>query len=126
MLLPVCLRDGHGIERVASAAEHDRALALVSHLPQLLSSALASVVSGQPDASSLLSLSGAGFRDMTRLAASPWNVWRDILATNPREVVSALDQLLDTLTAARDELRQVTHGGDRLETTASMFDHASR
>ena len=112
--------------RVMTAREHDRALALVSHIPQLLSSALASAVENQPDADALLGLSGAGFRDMTRLAASPWNVWRDILATNPREVATALDHLLDRLTAARDELRQLTDGGDHLEATAALFDQTSR
>lgn len=112
--------------RVMTAREHDRALALVSHLPQLLSSALASIVEDQPDAAALLGLSGAGFRDVTRLAASPWNVWRDILATNPREVASALDQLLDKLTAARDELRQLSDGGTSLEATAALFNRSSR
>ncbi|HEV2859946.1 MAG TPA: prephenate dehydrogenase/arogenate dehydrogenase family protein [Pyrinomonadaceae bacterium] len=112
--------------RVMTASEHDRALALVSHLPQLLSSALASTVEDQPDAASLLGLSGAGFRDVTRLAASPWSVWRDILATNPREVASALEQLLDKLTAARDELRQLADGGHSLEATAALFNRSSR
>ena len=107
--------------RVMTAREHDRALALVSHLPQLLSSALASTVGDQPDAAALLGLSGSGFRDVTRLAASPWSVWRDILATNPREVASALDQLLDKLTAERDELRQLSDGGQSLEATAALF-----
>lgn len=112
--------------RVMTAREHDRAMALVSHLPQLLSSALASTVEDQPDDAALLSLSGAGFRDVARLAASPWDVWRDIVATNPREVASALDQLLDKLTAARDELRRLSNGGRSLEATAALFNRPSR
>jgi prephenate dehydrogenase len=91
--------------RVMTAREHDRALALVSHLPQVVSGALAATVARQPDAASLASLSGTGYRDMTRLAASPWSMWRDILATNPSEIADALDVLLAQLAAARDELR---------------------
>jgi prephenate dehydrogenase len=92
--------------RVMTAREHDRALALVSHLPQLVAGALAATVAARPDAVALKSLSGAGFRDMTRLAASPWGMWRDILATNPSEIADALDALLAQLAPVRDELRR--------------------
>ena len=92
--------------RVMTADAHDRALALVSHLPQLASCALAATVEAQPDADSLLDLAGAGYRDATRLAASPWGVWRDILATNPSEVADALDPFIAQLAAVRDELRE--------------------
>jgi prephenate dehydrogenase len=102
---------------VTSAAEHDRALALVSHLPQLASGALAAVVEALPDADALKALSGAGFRDMTRLAASPWSVWRDILATNPAEVADALDAFVSKLSAVRDELRD-----GRLSMAGTLFD----
>jgi prephenate dehydrogenase len=93
---------------VMTAREHDRALALVSHLPQLVSSALAACVGAQADAGALASLSGKGYRDMTRLAASPWGVWCDILLTNSSEVADALDLLLTKLAAVRDELRHQT------------------
>ena len=106
-----------------TAREHDRALALISHLPQLVSSALAAVIADQTDAAALANLSGAGYRDMTRLAASPWSVWRDILATNPAEVAAALDSLVLKLAAARDELRDhAPHAGDKLGATGALFD----
>ena len=89
-----------------TAAEHDRALALVSHLPQLLSSALAATVEAQPDASACLNLAGTGYRDMTRLAASSWSVWRDILATNSESIADALDLYVEKLVELRNELRQ--------------------
>ncbi|MDX6692565.1 MAG: prephenate dehydrogenase [Blastocatellia bacterium] len=98
-----------------TADEHDRALAFVSHLPQVASSALAAVVKEQADAPALAQLSGAGYRDMTRLAASSWLVWRDILATNSSNIAEALDLLIARLTAARDELRQPS---ERDETSA--------
>lgn len=94
--------------RVMPAREHDRAMAFLSHLPQLVSGALAAVARDRLDARALRELAGAGYRDLTRLAASPWSVWRDILSTNSAEVADALDALLETLAAARDELR--AHG----------------
>jgi prephenate dehydrogenase len=103
-----------------TADEHDRAMALISHLPQLVSSALAAVVQDQPRAGALSHLSGAGYRDMTRLAASSWSMWRGILATNPAHIVAALDALVEKLSAVRDELRGAGEGSP-LEMTGSLF-----
>jgi prephenate dehydrogenase len=91
--------------RVMTAAEHDRALARLSHLPQLVSCALAATVNEDVDEVELSALAGPGYRDMTRLASSPWGIWRDILATNSVEVADALDALISKLSAARDGLR---------------------
>lgn len=108
---------------VMTAREHDRAMALVSHLPQLVSSALAAVVKGEPDAAALVNLSGAGYRDMTRLAASQWSVWRDILATNPAPLAAALDALLEKLAAVRDELRDFPAAdGGKLAAAGALFE----
>jgi prephenate dehydrogenase len=89
-----------------TATEHDRTFALVSHLPQLVSSALAKVVENQADASSLLALAGPGYKDMTRLASSSWSIWSDVLATNRAEISSTLDQIIDKLSSIRKELHQ--------------------
>lgn len=111
--------------RVMKPDAHDRALALVSHLPQLVSCALAAAVEGRADSDSLADLAGAGYRDTTRLAASPWGVWRDILATNAENVADALDPFIATLAAARDELREHARvAGDEsggLAATRSLF-----
>ncbi|HLA10148.1 MAG TPA: prephenate dehydrogenase/arogenate dehydrogenase family protein [Pyrinomonadaceae bacterium] len=88
-----------------SPAEHDRAMALVSHLPQLLASALASVVISRPDAEELLSIVGPGYADMTRLASSSWSIWKDILQTNRIEIANSLDQFIHVLQSVRDEMR---------------------
>jgi prephenate dehydrogenase len=110
--------------RLLTASEHDRAMAIVSHAPQLLASALASVVSEQGDAAALRSLAGAGYRDMTRLASSPWPIWRDILATNPLEVADALDALVAKLSAAGAELREYAKrgGASELNITRGLFE----
>ncbi|RYD02928.1 hypothetical protein N752_22340 [Desulforamulus aquiferis] len=67
-------------------AEHDRAVALISHLPHLLAATLVNTVAADDDCGGLLKLAGGGFRDATRIAASNSNMWRDILLTN-REMV---------------------------------------
>ena len=108
-----------------TADEHDRALAFVSHLPQIVSSAIAAVVNSQPDALALNRLSGAGYRDMTRLAASSWSVWRDILATNSSHIATALDLLIEKLAAARDELHQHS-GRDELSALGGLFEDSRR
>jgi len=68
---------------------HDRMVALYSHLPQLASTALASAVAGQGAHLPGL-LSGPGLVDMTRLALSSYDLWRDILATNSEPIERAL------------------------------------
>jgi len=108
-----------------TAREHDRAMALVSHLPQLVSSTLAATVAAQPDGGALASVAGAGFGDMTRLAASGWSVWRDILKTNSAEAAAALDRLISKLAAVRDELNEYSAGRrDELRTTGALFNQS--
>ncbi|MDQ3666973.1 MAG: prephenate dehydrogenase/arogenate dehydrogenase family protein [Acidobacteriota bacterium] len=110
-----------------TAGEHDRAMALVSHLPQLVSSALAATIKDQPDGVALISLSGAGYRDMTRLADSSWLVWRDILVTNPTLIAAALDALLTKLTDVRNELHEYSErAGTALGVTSVLFEESGR
>ena len=105
-----------------SAEEHDRAMAMVSHLPQLLSSALAQTVESQPDAQTLLEVAGSGFRDMTRLAESSWKVWRDICATNTVQIACALDILIRELQDVRDELSEfASEESHNLSFTSTLF-----
>jgi prephenate dehydrogenase len=96
-----------GAEPVWLDAEtHDWAMAMVSHLPQLVSTALAATVWDETDEDGLpLSLAGAGFRDMTRLAASPYDIWRDICLTNGENLERALDRLSQALERIRTHLR---------------------
>ena len=71
--------------RQLPAAEHDRALALVSHLPHLLAGALLAVTDPAARA-----CAGPGFRDSTRLAAGPPELWKEILSLNRPAVKKAL------------------------------------
>jgi prephenate dehydrogenase len=94
-----------------SAAEHDRLMAYVSHLPQLTASALMAVVG--VGASGGLKLAGRGLVDTTRLASSPASVWRDVSASNNDFLAEALDTLIATLTNLRRDLKS----GEALEET---------
>ena len=79
-------------------AAHDLAVAYLSHLPQLLSSGLASLIEEKHTAGDLsLELAATGFRDMTRLAESPYSVWRDICLTNLENIQMALEALTQKL-----------------------------
>lgn len=84
-------------------AEHDRVVALTSHLPQLSSTALASMLAGTLGEEQL-QISGPGLADMTRLAASAWEIWDDILRTNTGPVAAALDAYIARLQAIRARL----------------------
>jgi prephenate dehydrogenase len=96
-----------GAEPVWLEAEaHDRAAAVVSHLPQLLSVALAGVVRSQTDETGLpVTLAGRGLRDALRLAGSPYSVWRDIILTNSDNLERVLDQMIQALEQVRSDLR---------------------
>ncbi|HVL66587.1 MAG TPA: prephenate dehydrogenase/arogenate dehydrogenase family protein [Vicinamibacterales bacterium] len=102
---------------VMDADHHDRIFAFLSHLPQLVVSALMDVAAhGAGDTA--LPLAGPGLRDSTRLAGSPADIWRDIVATNETNVRRALDAMIQALTRLRDD-----GDGAVLERT---FDHARR
>ena len=89
------------------AETHDWAVGIVSHLPQLLSLALARVVQDETDETGLpFSLAGPGLQDMLRLAGSPYDVWRDILLTNTDNVSRALDRLAQEIEYLRMNLAQ--------------------
>ncbi len=70
------------------AEEHDRVLALTSHLPHLLSSALAGILPPE-----LFDLTATGFRDTTRLAAGHPGLWSAIFQANQSHLLAALDRL---------------------------------
>jgi prephenate dehydrogenase len=78
--------------------EHDRIAAATSHLPQLVSTALAAAT-GPPLARSRTArrLVGPGLQGMTRLASSPYSIWQDIFATNSKDIKAAVKIFLKHL-----------------------------
>ena len=92
-----------------TADEHDRLMAWVSHLPQLVATALAATLEGariEPRDT------GPGARDTTRLAASPFPLWAEILAGSPPDTVHALTAMEATIAKIRRSL-EVSGGRDR-------------
>ena len=86
---------------VLDAAEHDRLVAMTSHLPQLASTALAATLADTRGTE----VSGSGLMDMTRLALSSYDLWRDILATNAGHIERALAAYIQELEHIRENLR---------------------
>jgi prephenate dehydrogenase len=86
-----------------SADDHDKLLASLSHVPQIVASTLMSIV-GDAAGEKGLALAGRGLADTTRLASSPATIWRDICATNTDEIGAALDRLIAELRTLRSEL----------------------
>ena len=94
-----------------TAAEHDRAVAMVSHVPQLVSSVLAVQLTKTSDAA--LGIAGQGLRDMTRIAASDVNLWLQILCANTAPIAEVLVSLREDLSAAIDALENPGKPGSR-------------
>jgi prephenate dehydrogenase len=90
---------------VLSAHDHDRLVAVVSHVPHLVAATLMNAASdgAQPDGT-LLRLAAGGFRDMTRVAAGDPGIWPDICTENASPIVGALLALLGRASAARQNL----------------------
>lgn len=87
--------------------EHDRQVALVSHLPHLFSVALAlSAIEKSPSGTSPLELAGRSFRDMTRIAESSPTMWQEILIRNAPAVLTSLDLWEGKLAELRAWLEQ--------------------
>jgi prephenate dehydrogenase len=94
-----------------SAAEHDSAVALVSHLPQLVSSLLAArLTSGSEDQ---LVLAGQGLRDTARIAASDADLWVQIISQNSSAIAPLLSEIAE-------DLQKVTAAVKNLEAAGSL------
>ena len=87
------------------AQQHDYAVALVSHLPQLAAVALGSFLYDRLDENGLpITLAGPGLRDSLRLAGSPYSTWRDIVLTNQEYLSAALDLFSRRIEDLREKL----------------------
>lgn len=84
-------------------ADHDAAMARISHLPHVVASALVAHAAGDTDA---LELAGNGFRDTTRIASGSPGLWRHILEQNAGAVDQSLAGLVDSLNSLRIRMRE--------------------
>ncbi|MFH0521921.1 prephenate dehydrogenase [Streptomyces sp. M41] len=107
---------------VMDADAHDRAVALVSHMPHLMSSMVAARLENAEEAA--VRLCGQGIRDVTRIAASDPRMWIDILSANPGPVADLLTDVAADLEETVRALRalQSSDEAKRLEGTAGVQD----
>ncbi|MGO9864164.1 MAG: prephenate dehydrogenase [Terriglobales bacterium] len=90
---------------VVDPSEHDRFCAWISHLPQMISTALAAALVDEfgSDAPAL-DIGGRALREMTRISGSPYSMWRDIAITNKKNIGNALHKLEQRLAHIRENL----------------------
>jgi prephenate dehydrogenase len=86
-------------------ADHDLFCAWISHLPQMISTALAATLVEEfgPDAP-VLDIGGRALREMTRISGSPYSMWRDVAITNKKNIADALQKLEQRLAHIRENL----------------------
>jgi prephenate dehydrogenase len=90
---------------VVEPADHDRFCAWISHVPQMISTALAATLVDEfgPDAP-VLDIGGRALREMTRISGSPYSMWRDVAITNKKNISDALQKLEQRLAHIRENL----------------------
>ena len=91
-----------------SAVDHDRAVAKISHLPQIAASLIAKQLTGTP--AEWMELAGQGLRDTTRIAASDESLWKEIIFSNRAELEQLLINLqndLGAMVAALDDPEKI-------------------
>ena len=95
---------GAGVASMDADA-HDQLCAWISHLPQLISTALAAtLVDEYGEDAPLLETGGRALREMTRISASPYSMWRDVALTNKKNIRQALSKLEQRLAHIRENL----------------------
>jgi prephenate dehydrogenase len=110
---PVVAREWRDLVRSMGArvidmepARHDVVCAWVSHLPQMLSTALSAMLEDEfGDAPELAGIGGRALREMTRLGASPFSMWRDVAHTNAEPIAATLLALEQRLQQLREHLK---------------------
>lgn len=88
---------------------HDRIIAAVSHLPQFAAVSMVNLIARfhQEDAN-FLKLAAGGFRDMTRIASSPFSIWKDICRTNKDQIANFIDEYIAELQRIKKYLQEET------------------
>ncbi len=96
-----------GARGIAMEAErHDHLCAWISHLPQMIATALASVLRDElGDDDAVTHIGGRALREMTRIAHSPYSMWRDIALTNTENIEDALSHFEQQLAHLRENLK---------------------
>ena len=100
------------------ASTHDNIVAEVSHLPQLAATSLVNTITDS-EKFNYLSFGAGGFRDMTRIASSPFNIWEPIIRQNKEKILSALGSFKEELESVKKLIES-----DNYKTLAVKFESA--
>lgn len=98
---------------------HDEIVSKVSHLPQLLAILLVNQASTNKKGIQFIDFAAGGFRDMTRIASSDFNIWKSILKYNKLEILNSLNSFQNDL----DEVKKLI-AGDKSDSLGNLFDKA--
>ncbi|MFW5790191.1 MAG: prephenate dehydrogenase [Bacillota bacterium] len=85
---------------------HDRYLAGVSHLPQLLAYVLEEVIMTEANSYKMVAISGNGYKDMTRLASSSKDLWEEIFKSNNENLINYIDKYIARMNQYKDWLKE--------------------
>jgi len=102
---------------IMEPSKHDRVVAGISHLPQLLATGLVDLISKEENPALSKTLCAGGFRDMTRIASSQYKMWEDIIATNKENIFGMIDAFINELQLIKSAINN--------DTLAPIFDNAS-
>ena len=97
------------------AEQHDRHAAFISHMPHVISYALANTVLAQEEKENILTLAAGGFRSMSRLAKSSPAMWEDIFRQNRANVLEAVELFETELKTIKEALREEDYATLRRE-----------
>lgn len=101
--------------RTMDAVQHDRHAAFISHMPHVISYALANTVLAQEEKENILALAAGGFRSMSRLAKSSPAMWEDIFRQNRHNVLSAIELFETELSTLKKALKNQDYTALRQE-----------
>jgi prephenate dehydrogenase len=88
-----------------SPEQHDKVASAVSHLPQMIAIALTNLISKfHHENPNYVKLAAGGFRDMTRIASSPYSLWKEICKTNTNQIVYFIDEFIAELSQLKQRL----------------------
>ncbi len=97
---------------ITTPENHDRIAATISHLPQLVAVGMMNLAAScNEEDEDTLKLAAGGFRDITRIASSPFSMWSDILATNSDQIRERIDMMIGSLEAIKEEVDSAEMAG---------------
>ncbi|MFN2362665.1 MAG: prephenate dehydrogenase [Halarsenatibacteraceae bacterium] len=101
------LLEGLGVKLIELDPEsHDKYLAGVSHLPQLLAYILDEIIRAEDNSPEMLEISGNGYKDMTRLASSSKELWEEIFKSNNQNLIYYIDKYIERLNQYKTWLKE--------------------